>query len=235
MVKPDVPFRLFTNSGPDHFIVSGTVREENPEHFYLELFKMEGAGQSMSCGRLCDSQEAKLRREEMKAFLGPDYNDDKTTDPSEAGLSFNWINGPGFEISLKKKHGPSSGFKTDGPLLAILDGPVGSSTNSSGLYTSTGVGGPQVRSDPLGTALYGVTGDGGRRSSGTVLDGVRTNQFGFNITGSSNLLVVIEASTNLANPNWYPVQTNTLNGSTLYFTDPQWTNYGSRFYRVTWP
>jgi len=65
--------------------------------------------------------------------------------------------------------------------------------------------------------------------------GVRTNQFGFNITGSSNLVIVIEATTNLANPNWYPLQTNTLNGSPLYFTDPQWTNYSSRFYRVTWP
>ena len=25
------------------------------------------------------------------------------------------------------------------------------------------------------------------------------------------------------------------NGGSLYFTDPQWTNYGNRFYRVTWP
>jgi len=65
--------------------------------------------------------------------------------------------------------------------------------------------------------------------------GVRSNQFGFNITGSSNLVVVIEATTNLTNPTWLPLQTNTLNGSTLYFTDPQWTNDGSRFYRVTWP
>jgi len=65
--------------------------------------------------------------------------------------------------------------------------------------------------------------------------GVRNDQFGFNITGSSNLVVVIEASTNLANPTWYPIQTNTLNGNSLYFTDPQRTNYVSRFYRVTWP
>ena len=65
--------------------------------------------------------------------------------------------------------------------------------------------------------------------------GFYSNQFGFNITGSSNLVVVIEASTSLANPTWYPLQTNTLTGSTLYFTDPQWTNYPGRFYRVTWP
>jgi hypothetical protein len=50
--------------------------------------------------------------------------------------------------------------------------------------------------------------------------GVKSNQFGFNITGSGNLVIVIEASTNLANPTWSPLQTNTLNGSSLYFTDP---------------
>ena len=65
--------------------------------------------------------------------------------------------------------------------------------------------------------------------------GVRTNQFGSNITGSSNLVVVIQATTSLANPTWLPLHTNTLNGNPLYFTDPSWTNYRSRFYRVTWP
>ena len=64
---------------------------------------------------------------------------------------------------------------------------------------------------------------------------VRSGQFGFNITGSSNLVVVIQARTNLANPTWLPLQTNTLNGSSLHFSDSQWTNYGSRFYRVRWP
>jgi len=65
--------------------------------------------------------------------------------------------------------------------------------------------------------------------------GVQTGQFGFTITGKSNLVVVIEASTNPANPTWSPLQTNTLSGNPLNFTDPYWTNYLSRFYRVTWP
>jgi hypothetical protein len=65
--------------------------------------------------------------------------------------------------------------------------------------------------------------------------GIQTNQFGFNITGSSNLVIVIEASTNLANPTWFPLQTNILNGDPLYFTDPQRAIYNNRFYRVTWP
>jgi hypothetical protein len=65
--------------------------------------------------------------------------------------------------------------------------------------------------------------------------GVRTNQFGFNITGTSNLVVVVEASTDLANPTWYPLQTNILTGALFYFSDPEWTNYPTRFYRLRWP
>ena len=67
--------------------------------------------------------------------------------------------------------------------------------------------------------------------------GVRTSQFGFTITGSSNLVIVVEACTNLANSSWIPVGTNTLNtfigtNGTSYFSDPQWTNYPGRFYRL---
>jgi len=64
---------------------------------------------------------------------------------------------------------------------------------------------------------------------------VQTNRFGFVITGSSNLVVVVEASAKLANPAWHPVQTITLTGGSFYFSDPGWTNYPSRFYRVRGP
>jgi hypothetical protein len=64
---------------------------------------------------------------------------------------------------------------------------------------------------------------------------VRTNRFGFDITGSSNLVIVVEASTNLANLVWLPVSTNNLTGGSAYFSDPQWTNYPSRFYRLRSP
>jgi len=75
---------------------------------------------------------------------------------------------------------------------------------------------------------------------GDPIFGVQNNQFGFNITGSSNLVIVVEACTNLANPVWSPVQTNTLNtfigtNGTSYFSDPQWTNYPGRFYRLRSP
>ncbi len=69
--------------------------------------------------------------------------------------------------------------------------------------------------------------------------GVGTNQFGFsfsagNLTGTSNLVVVVEARTDLGNSSWTPLVTNTLTStsSSSYFSDPKWTNYPSRIYRL---
>ena len=50
-----------------------------------------------------------------------------------------------------------------------------------------------------------------------------------------NAPVKVEACTNLANPIWAPLQTNTLTGGSVYFTDPDWPNHPARFYRVRWP
>ena len=63
--------------------------------------------------------------------------------------------------------------------------------------------------------------------------GVRTNQFGFTVTGTLNAVFVVEAASSLANPAWSPLQTNTLTGGSFYFSDPQWKNYSTRFYRLT--
>ena len=49
------------------------------------------------------------------------------------------------------------------------------------------------------------------------------------------LVIVEEACTNLANPIWSPVSTNTLTGGSSYFSDPQWTNFPARFYRLRSP
>ena len=65
--------------------------------------------------------------------------------------------------------------------------------------------------------------------------GVQTNRFGFIISWATNISVVVEASTNLANPVWSPVGTNTLTGGASYFSDPRWTNYPARFYRLRSP
>jgi hypothetical protein len=39
----------------------------------------------------------------------------------------------------------------------------------------------------------------------------------------------------LAHPVWFPLQTNTLTADFWYFSDPAWTNYSKRFYRVRSP
>jgi hypothetical protein len=93
-----------------------------------------------------------------------------------------------------------------------------------------------------GTAGWGTT-SGGRPTvlwrprieTGDGSFGVRTNQFGFNVTWTSGMVVVVEASTNPGNSAWSPLQTNTLASDSFYFGDPDWTNYPNRFYRLRWP
>ena len=65
--------------------------------------------------------------------------------------------------------------------------------------------------------------------------GVGTNGFAFNINWASGMTVVVEACTSLANPVWSPLATNTLTSVLFHFSDPQWTNYPGRFYRLRWP
>jgi hypothetical protein len=65
--------------------------------------------------------------------------------------------------------------------------------------------------------------------------GFQTNQFGFNITWASGWTVRVEACTNLANPDWTTLGANTMTNGLSYFSDPQWTNYPSRFYRLHYP
>jgi BspA type Leucine rich repeat region (6 copies) len=65
--------------------------------------------------------------------------------------------------------------------------------------------------------------------------GFTGSQFGFNLTGPTNAVIVVEASTNLSNQVWLPVGTNTLVNGSSYFSDPQWTNYPARFYWLRSP
>ena len=72
--------------------------------------------------------------------------------------------------------------------------------------------------------------------AGNASFGVQNNQFGFNITNgtTTNIPIVVEACANLASPVWTPLQTLTLTNS-FYFSDPQWTNYPGRYYRISSP
>ena len=65
--------------------------------------------------------------------------------------------------------------------------------------------------------------------------GFHANQFGFNITGTSNIIVVVESCTNLTNPVWQPLLTNALSNGSIYFSDPQRAGSTGRFYRFHSP
>ena len=65
--------------------------------------------------------------------------------------------------------------------------------------------------------------------------GVRTNQFGFTINWAAGQTVVVEGGTDVTAGAWTSLQTNLLASDQVYFSDPQWTNYPSRFYRLRWP
>jgi hypothetical protein len=65
--------------------------------------------------------------------------------------------------------------------------------------------------------------------------GVQSNQFGFNITGTANIPIVVEANTNLTQPSWTMLFNGTVTNGMVYFSDPQWVNYPDRFYRITSP
>ena len=65
--------------------------------------------------------------------------------------------------------------------------------------------------------------------------GVRPNGFGFNITGTPGIPIGIEASTNLVTGLWVLLQSCTVTNGSVYFSDPQWTNYPGRSYRIRSP
>jgi hypothetical protein len=106
----------------------------------------------------------------------------------------------------------SSVFLRDPVTVYYLPGTTGWSTNYDGAPTA-------VWTLPYPLVLSGSP-------------GVQSNQFGFTVSWATNLSVVVEASTDLANPMWSPLSTNTPIGGSFYFTDPLWTNYASRLYRI---
>ncbi|MEO8427660.1 MAG: leucine-rich repeat domain-containing protein [Verrucomicrobiota bacterium] len=65
--------------------------------------------------------------------------------------------------------------------------------------------------------------------------GVRSHGFGFNIVGTRNNPVVVEASSSLAESTWVPLQTLTLTNGLVAFADSAWTNHPARFYRLRAP
>jgi hypothetical protein len=61
------------------------------------------------------------------------------------------------------------------------------------------------------------------------------SQFGFNIVGTADIPIVIEASADLAAGTWVPLQSCTLTNGSIYFSDPQSLILSARFYRIRSP
>lgn len=65
--------------------------------------------------------------------------------------------------------------------------------------------------------------------------GVSSNHFGFNITGTPDIPIVIAATINLTSGTWTPLQSCTLTNGSIQFSDPGSLNYPSKFYTVQFP
>jgi hypothetical protein len=65
--------------------------------------------------------------------------------------------------------------------------------------------------------------------------GVQSNQFGFDVAGTTNIVVVVEGCTNLAGPVWSPLGSLTLSNGLSYFSEPLQTNIPGRYYRLSSP
>ena len=121
-------------------------------------------------------------------------------------------------------------FEGDAPNIGTYV--FGGDTNSTAYYLAGASGwGSTFCNIPtaLWTLPYPMILEGGAKT------GVNASGFSFSVSWSTNRSVVIEFCTNLANPRWQPIQTNTLVNGSFHFSDPSWTNYPGRFYRVTSP
>jgi hypothetical protein len=121
-------------------------------------------------------------------------------------------------------------FPSNAPTLGVPSSLTFSGANVAIIYYLPGTTGWSVFFGGRPTALWLP-----RMGGGSASFGILTNQFGFTVNWASGQTVIVDACSNLASPVWQPVQTNTLTGSGDYFSDPQWTNYIGRFYRLRSP
>jgi hypothetical protein len=65
--------------------------------------------------------------------------------------------------------------------------------------------------------------------------GIENGQFGFTISGPTNMPILVQATTNLTSGTWTNVRSCNITNGSIYFADTTWTNYPSRFYRISYP
>jgi len=66
--------------------------------------------------------------------------------------------------------------------------------------------------------------------------GFSSSRFGFDIVGTPNIPLKIEATDSLNPGKWAPILTTTINAEgTCQFTDPDFSTKTARFYRIQFP
>lgn len=66
--------------------------------------------------------------------------------------------------------------------------------------------------------------------------GVNDGMFGFNVNWVPGEQWVIDACTDLNNPGWEEIYWSAFSGNSTNFSDPEWSNFPSRYYRIRpWP
>jgi hypothetical protein len=117
-------------------------------------------------------------------------------------------------------------FKGNAPSTTLVEFPGNTNATAYYLPGTTGWG---TNFSGIQTALWNPQAQANNRQIG-----VQTSPFGFNITGTTNIPVVVEASTDLGG-NWTALQSISLTNGSHYFSDPRSTNYPSRFYHLRSP
>ncbi|MGA2864908.1 MAG: delta-60 repeat domain-containing protein [Verrucomicrobiota bacterium] len=172
-----------------------------------------------------------------RRFLGRLNN----TEPATQSLSFDgstitWLRGGAspevwrttFDFSTNATDWTSLGAGTRIPggwELTNVSVPTDATIRACGYVAGGGVGEGIVEATlPVvpQTPPVIVTGDGAF--------GVVSNQFGFHVRGASGQVVIVEASTNLAN--WTPLATNSIGATPVYFSEPYSGEFLQRFYRL---
>jgi hypothetical protein len=65
--------------------------------------------------------------------------------------------------------------------------------------------------------------------------GIQGAQYGFDITGATNLPIAVEACDVLAQSNWVVLRRLSLTNGLVHFSEPFQSNAHARFYRVGFP
>jgi hypothetical protein len=118
-------------------------------------------------------------------------------------------------------------FRSNAPAIA---GDPFAGDNNALIYYHLGTSGWITPLDGIATVLWNPS-----LGSAGLDFGAQNNQFGFIISGTTNIPIVVEACSDLGSMNWVVLSTCALTNGSITFTDPTWTNYPRRFYRISAP